>query len=256
MGIENFKLDLSVKDISPAIVEIGNQGLMLINKERYELNSKYFTGKPSRVSFRLDIASADDFLRLVDEYREVGTKIFYNNLGITAILDYSGKDRPEHHERIIDLKFRQTSEYAQFSRLTNHKISQEDFILFLKELEPFITNIDSMTLIETAENLRICSDVGSKMEYDKNSQSYSFEVKSGKKGGKLPDNFKVKLPMYLPTIDLKTEFNVICRYAWSERSGFEVTLFAYGKERIERDSTDIIVADLIKKLDLSAYRTA
>lgn len=247
------KLNLSLRDLAPypTHVDIGD-GRILVRHD-YTINDSHFTGKPSRVAFNLNITNAKDYVALVNEYKEPGTKVFYDNNGLKAVIDHSLKDQPEYHERVIVLKMEKTPEYVKFSSMINRVLTQEEYILFLKELEPYIAS-DAITLIETAENLRLASDIGSTIEYDKNSRSYSFEIKGAPKSGRLPERFALSLPMYLPIINVNTAFDVVCRYGWSEARGFSVNLLCYGKDRIERNATDLIVKDIVDQLNVPAYR--
>jgi len=206
-------------------------GRVLVHKD-YEVRTDTNYKPPlARNVIAQTILDKYDFIEFVNEYKNKQTKLFYNEDQIKAVFNYPLEDKADYGDSYCTMGLRYTDVFSRFVSMLDRKMSQKEFVMMLKTLEPYIVGfdgkkIDNMSIIEIAENLQATKNINSIQRNTQQKFTLDVEISTGHSEMTIPRYISFEFPIFKNDLQLKTRFEVELFLSGSD-SGFEAVLVCY-----------------------------
>ena len=216
-----------------------------VNEENRGLN---FQHKIARHVLKQQILNKQDFIEFVKEYKQDGTKIFFNNSRIRAIFNYSTCKEADYHDSICEMTLEHTKNFDEFKNVLDRDLSQKEFIRILKRLESCIAGfnnkeVQDMDIIDVAENLQATKNFQSVQRNASQAYMVDAEVKAGNKNYEIPRFIHFKMPIYKNDLELEVQFD--CElFLESTDNGFIANLVCYKLDETIEETIKSITNDV------------
>lgn len=256
------KFEITVDDlkkIQEPVIRLDN-GLLAV-QDGYKINRDFMTkevdmDRPARVKVSPVFSNALDFIDFVSEYKETGSKAFYDDSNINVIFNYPKPDMPDYGDSNARLALYKTEVFNTFIRelRNNPGLSQKGLIRFFKQMESVVTSHDGITLYNIIENLKAVKDVQSISKNTEKGVVFNVKVDTGIENVRIPDKITVKLPIYKANPDILTEFEIELFYNFDDSKGFDVEIVCWDLESVIEKATKELVDGIVAKMEVKAYR--
>jgi len=242
------------------VIKDGEKHHVIHNDYKLEVPDKPLFKKPSisRHVVEQSIKNKEDYIKFINEYKTDSTKIFYDDTYIRAIFNYSTAKAADYADSYCGMVLENTLEFLRFSRSVDSPISQKQFIMILKQLEPNIVSfdrkkVDDMDIVEVAEHLQATKNINSVSRNTNKAFVIDAEVKTGHQSMTIPRYITFELPIYKNDTELKTEFEVELFLDASE-GGFEVTMACYKLEKNIDETTKELTQQVCDQCGVPSFR--
>lgn len=192
--------------------------------------------KISRNVITQEVLDKYDFIDFINEYKNDRTKIFYNQSRIKAVFNYPTATEADYADSWCQMPLVTTLNFQEFKNSLDQKLSQKQFILMLKRLEPFIVafdgkKVDGMDIIEVAENLQATKNINSIQRNTQQKYMLDIKVSAGNSQFTIPRYITFEIPVYKNDLMIKTQFQVEL-FLTSGDGGFEAQIVCYKLEQL------------------------
>ncbi|NOX15985.1 MAG: DUF2303 family protein [Epsilonproteobacteria bacterium] len=228
-------------------------GRVLVHKD-YEIKADTNYRPPlARNVIAQSILDKYDFIEFVNEYKEEQTKLFYNENQIKAVFNYPLVDEADYGDSFCVMGLRYTNDFSRFSSMLEKKMSQKEFIMMLKTLEPYIVGFDgkeieNMDIIEIAENLQATKNINSIQRNTQQKFTLDVEISTGHSEMTIPRYISFEFPIFKNDLQLKTRFEVELFLGGSD-DGFEAVLMCYKLEQQKEEALKELTKEVQNGLD-------
>lgn len=216
-----------------------------------ELKSlEHLLAAPRSIRETPSFCEIDGFASYVNDFKNDNSKIFYGPGLFSAIIDYSGKEKPAWHRHIARLCLQYTDEWLAWDENNETVLSHIDFVKFLQIWLHTISDPDAADLLDSAREFSahrnakfdaIVPAAGGNL-----SVSYSEEVRGATKSGtaEMPSRLKLVLKPYL-AFDKTYEVDVVIN--WNLSRDGELS-FIYTMLRTQ-DVTETAVKEIREEIE-------
>jgi len=258
---EIFKLFIDT--FRPVKQDLGN-GRLAVHQDYKEDNSDrpmFFKPEIARHVLSQTIINKEDFIEFVNEYKKIGTKMFYNQKGVSAIFNYSTKDEADYGDSICTMPLQHTDDYTEFVRHEKTQMSQKQFVRFLKRMEPFIIAMDdkksdSMDIIEMAEHLQAIKTVDSVQRNAQQKFHLDVNILTGKSNMTLPRIITLEFPVFTNDRVITTKFEVELFLGAKGEGSLSAELICYNIDQLYEETIREITASILKNIeDVKAFQS-
>jgi len=199
------------------------------------------------------IINKDDFIEFVNEYKTPATKIFFDELNVRAIFNFTTPEKADYGDSYAVMPLDRTDYFSEFQSVLGKQINQKAFVRFLKRMEPFIVafdnkKTDNMDIIEMAENLQAITKVDSIVRNTANKFMIDAEVRTGKQGMTIPRIVTFEFPVYRNDRELTTKFDVEL-FMEANDGAFTVEMVCYDVDHLLDETRRILTSIICSKID-------
>jgi uncharacterized protein YfdQ (DUF2303 family) len=236
-----------------ATLEDGREVIHNDYKVVEENRGKNFQHNIARHVINQSILNKDDFIEFVKEYKEEGTKIFFNNSRIKAIFNYSTAGKADYHDSACEMQLEYTKNFEEFRSSLDRDLSQKDFIRILKRLESCIVGFNNkevadMDIIEVAENLQSTKNFQSVQRNASKAFIVDAEVKAGNTNYEIPRFIHFKMPIYKNDLELVVQFD--CElFLEAADNGFIANLVCYKLDETVEEAIRALTKDVCESCE-------
>lgn len=231
-----------------AKLEDGREVIHQDYKIAEENRGERFRHRIARHVLNQSILNKNDFIEFVKEYKEDGTKIFFNNNKIRAIFNYSLADNADYHDSTCEMELQSTKNFEEFKACLDVDLNQKEFIRLLKRLESCIVGFNNkevadMDIIEVAENLQSTKNFQSVQRNTLKAFTVDAEVKAGNANYEIPRFIHFKMPIYKNDLLIEVQFD--CElFLESSDNGFIANLVCYKLDEVIEETIRNITKDV------------
>lgn len=246
-------------DLKPvAMLEDGREVVHQDYKVQDDNRGVNFKHKINRHVLNQSILNKNDFIEFIKEYKEDGTKIFFDNLKIKAVFNYSTAKTPDYHDSVCEMQLQSTKNFIEFFNCLDRDLSQKEFIRILKRLESCIVGFSNkevadMDIIEVAENLQSTKNFQSVQRNASKAFIVDAEVKAGNTNYEIPRFIHFKMPIYKNDLELVVQFD--CElFLEAADNGFIANLVCYKLDETVEEAIRTLTKDVCDSCEgVSAY---
>lgn len=229
------------------------KGRVLTHKDYISEEETNYRPALSRNVISQKVLDKYDFIEFVNEYKTDQTKLFYNENQLKTVFNYPTVDKADYGDSICLMPLVYTDDFIQFSSKLEKHLSQKEFILLLKKLEPYITSfdnkaVDDMDIIEIAENLQATKNINSVQRNTEQKFTLDVEVTAGHDKLTIPRYITFEFPVFKNDLQLKTEFTVELFLSGGD-GGFEATLMCYKLDQLKEEALKELTIQVQNGLD-------
>ena len=245
----------------PVVEDLGN-GVKAVHQDyKYDVTDVPVHFKPLIARHVLDqnIISKLDFITFVNEYKTPATKLFYDDNGVNAVFNYSTKDHADYGDSECTMRLKETDDFIELEKHQT-KLTQKQFVRFLKRMEPFIVAFDNkkaddMDIIEMAEHLQAIKTIDSVQRNAQQKFHLDVNISTGKSSMTLPKVIVFELPIFRNDRDMTTRFET--ELFLSEDDGaLQAELICYNIDQLYEESIRELTNSILEKIDnVSAFQT-
>lgn len=245
----------------PVVEDLGN-GVKAVHQDyKYDVTDVPVHFKPliARHVISQTIISKLDFIAFVNEYKTEATKLFYNNSEVTAVFNYSTKDKADHGDSKCVMPLQATEDYHEFKR-SQTTLSQKQFVRFLKRMEPYIVAFDNkkaddMDIIEMAEHLQAIKTIDSVQRNAQQKFHLDVNIQTGKSSMTLPKIIVFEFPIFKNDRDMTTRFETEL-FLSADDGVLKAELICYNIDQLYEESIRELTSSILKDIDdVSAFQS-
>lgn len=236
-------------DLQPvAKLEDGREVIHNDYKVQEENRGEKFRHKIARHVLNQSILNKNDFIEFVKEYKQEGTKIFFNNNRIKAVFNYSTAVDADYHDSVCEMELEPTKNFQEFNSCLDKDLSQKEFIRILKRLESCIVGFNNkevadMDIIDVAENLQSTKNFQSVQRNASKAFTVDAEVKAGNTNYEIPRFIHFKMPIYKNDIEMEIQFD--CElFLEAADNGFTANLVCYKLDEMVEEAVRTLTKDV------------
>jgi len=200
-----------------------------------------------------------DFVLFVNEYKTAATKLFYNDSQIKAVFNYTTKDTPDYGDSICSMQLQTTDDYREFKKHQS-KLTQKEFVRFLKRMEPYIVAFDNnraddMDIIEMAEHLQAIKTIDSVQRNAQQKFHLDVNIQTGKDSVTLPRVITFAFPIFKNDRELVTRFETEL-FLSADDGSLAAELICYNIDQLYEESIRELTTSILDDIDdVSAFQS-
>lgn len=200
-----------------------------------------------------------DFITFVNEYKTAATKLFYNDVVIKAVFNYTTVTDADYGDSTCSMRLQQTDDFLEFEK-HQCELNQKQFVRFLKRMEPYIVAFDNkkaddMDIIEMAEHLQAIKTIDSVQRNAQQKFYLDVNIHTGKADMTLPRIIVFEFPIFKNDREMTTRFETEL-FLSADDGALNAELICYNIDQLYEESIRELTKSILEEInDVKAFQS-